>query len=150
MTAASAVGLVAMFTVDLVDMYFLSLLGEQELAAAVGYGGTLLFFLTAVSIDLQISMGALVSRAEGAHRRDLAGRYCSNILIFSGTAAALISGVGFLYLEELLMLLGASGKTLEYALQYSRIIIPNTLVLALGIAPPTQRAWGMGAPCMPR
>ena len=133
MTAASAVGLVAMFTVDLVDMYFLSLLGEQELAAAVGYGGTLLFFLTAVSIGLQISMGALVSRAEGSYRRDLAGRYCSNILIFSGTAAAVISGIGFLHLEYLLQLLGATGKTLDYALQYSRIIIPNTLVLALGM-----------------
>jgi putative MATE family efflux protein len=133
MTGAGAVGLVAMFTVDLVDMYFLSLLGEQELAAAVGYGGTLLFFLTAVSIGLQISMGALVSRAEGAHRRDLAGRYCSNILIFSGTAAALISFSGYLYLEELLGLLGARGKTLEYALAYSRIIIPNTVVLALGM-----------------
>jgi Na+-driven multidrug efflux pump len=119
MTGAGAVGLVAMFTVDLVDMYFLSLLGEQELAAAVGYGGTLLFFLTAVSIGLQISMGALVSRAEGAHRRDLAGRYCSNILIFSGTAAALISLVGYLHLEELLGLLGARGKTLEYALAFS-------------------------------
>ena len=41
MTSASTIGLVAMFTVDLVDMYFLSLLGEQELAAAVGFGGTL-------------------------------------------------------------------------------------------------------------
>jgi putative MATE family efflux protein len=133
MTGASTVGLVAMFTVDLVDMYFLSLLGEQELAAAVGYGGTLLFFLTAVSIGLQIGMGALVSRAEGAHRRDLAGRYCSNILIFSGVAAAAISFVAFLHLRELLELLGASGKTLEYALAYSRIIIPNTAVLALGM-----------------
>ncbi|MDJ0877791.1 MAG: MATE family efflux transporter [Halieaceae bacterium] len=133
MTAASAVGLVAMFTVDLVDMYFLSLLGEQELAAAVGYGGTLLFFLTAVSIGLQISMGALVSRAEGSFRRDLAGRYCSNILVFSGVAAATISGVGYLYLSELLSLLGATGKTHEYALAYSRIIIPNTVVLALAM-----------------
>ena len=133
MTGASTVGLVAMFTVDLVDMYFLSLLGEQELAAAVGYGGTLLFFLTAVSIGLQIGMGALVSRAEGAHRRDLAGRYCSNILIFSGAAAAVISAAAFLHLRELLELLGASGKTLEYALAYSRIIIPNTAVLALGM-----------------
>ena len=57
MTAASTIGLVAMFTVDLVDMYFLSLLGEQELVAAVGFGGSLLFFLTAVSIGLQIGMG---------------------------------------------------------------------------------------------
>ncbi len=133
MTAASTVGLVAMFTVDLVDMYFLSILGEQELVAAVGFGGTLLFFLTAVSIGLQIGMGALVSRAEGAHQRDLAGRYCTNILIFSGMTAALISGVALLYLEELLQLLGAEGATLDYALQYSQIIIPNTPVLAIGM-----------------
>ena len=133
MTAASTVGLVALFTVDLVDMYFLSLLGEQELVAAVGFGGTLLFFLTAVSIGLQIGMGALVSRAEGAHRRDLAGRYCSNILIFSGISASLISAVAFIYLEDLLRFLGAGGLTLEYAQAYSRIIIPNTAILAMGM-----------------
>jgi len=133
MTAASTVGLMAMFAVDLVDMYFLSLLGEQELAAAVGYGGTLLFFLTAISIGLQISMGALVSQAIGGRRRATAARYCSNILIFSGSAAAVMGGLGFLYLETLLSLLGASGVTLEYALDYSRIIIPNTPVLALAM-----------------
>jgi putative MATE family efflux protein len=133
MTAASTVGLVAMFTVDLVDMYFLSLLGEQELVAAVGFGGTLLFFLTAVSIGLQIGMGALVARAEGAHQRELAGRYCSNILIFSGLAAGVISVLAYVYLEDLLRFLGARGATLDYALAYSRIIIPNSAVLALGM-----------------
>jgi putative MATE family efflux protein len=133
MTGASTVGLVAMFTVDLVDMYFLSLLGEQELAAAVGFGGTLLFFLTAISIGLQIGMGALVSRAEGARDREQAGRYCSNILVFSGCAAALISAVAAFNLEFLLHFLGARGQTLEYALDYTRIIIPNTPVLAVGM-----------------
>ena len=133
MTSASTVGLVALFTVDLVDMYFLSLLGERELAAAVGFGGTLLFFLTAVSIGLQISMGALVSRAEGSHQRELAGRYCSNILIFSAVTASIISAAAFFYLRELLELLGASGQTLEYALSYARIIVPNTPILAMGM-----------------
>ena len=33
MTSASAMGLLTMFGVDMVDMYFLTLLGEQELAA---------------------------------------------------------------------------------------------------------------------
>lgn len=133
MTGASTVGLVAMFTVDLVDMYFLSLLGEQELAAAVGFGGALLFFLTAVSIGLQISMGALVSRAEGRDDRELAGRYCSNILVFSGLAASAISVLGYLFLPELLGLLGASGVTLDYALAYCQILVPNTAILALGM-----------------
>ena len=143
MTAASTIGLVAMFTVDLVDMYFLSLLGEQELVAAVGFGGSLLFFLTAVSIGLQIGMGALVARAEGGHQRQLAGRYCSNILIFSGISAGVISAVAFVYLEDLLRFLGARGATLEYALAYSRIIIPNTAILALGMcATNATRAMG--------
>jgi putative MATE family efflux protein len=133
MTGAATVGLVAMFTVDLVDMYFLSLLGEQELAAAVGYGGTLLFFLMAVSIGLQIGMGALVSRAEGSHQRELAGRYCSNILIFSAIITSLIAALALAYLHDLLSLLGARGKTLEYAFNYSRIIIPASPVLAVGM-----------------
>jgi putative MATE family efflux protein len=133
MTSASTVGLVAMFTVDLVDMYFLSLLGEQELAAAVGFGGALLFFLTAISIGLQIGMGALVSRAEGGHNRALAGRYCSNILIFSAVISSVIGLAAYMFLPELLRLLGAEGKTFEYALSYSRIIVPGTPILALGM-----------------
>ncbi len=94
MTAASATGLLTMFGVDMVDMYFLTLLGEQELAAAVGFAGTLMFFLVAISIGLQISLGALVARSEGAQRRDLASRYCSSGLLFSVLFSVVISFFG--------------------------------------------------------
>ena len=69
MSGASAAGLVAMFAVDMVDMYFLTLLGEQELAAAVGFAGTLLFFVISVSIGLQIALGALEAPAVRATGR---------------------------------------------------------------------------------
>jgi len=134
MTAASATGLLTMFGVDLVDMYFLTLLGEQELAAAVGFAGTLIFFLVAVSIGLQIALGALVARSEGAHRRDLASRYCSSGLLFSFLTAVLISFLGWWYLRQLLQLLGASGLTLEYAVRYAGILLPNMPVLVLGMS----------------
>lgn len=134
MTAASATGLLTMFGVDMVDMYFLTLLGEQELAAAVGFAGTLIFFLVAVSIGLQIALGALVARSEGAHRRDLASRYCSSGLVFSFLASLVISLLGWLYLRELLQLLGATGLTLEYAVRYAGILLPNMPVLVLGMS----------------
>ena len=60
MTSASAVGLVAMFAVDMVDMYFLTLLGEQELAQLQGQleqlpaGGSLLALIGAVFVVLLI------------------------------------------------------------------------------------------------
>ncbi len=137
MTSASAVGLVAMFAVDMTDMYFLTLLGEQELAAAVGFAGTLLFFLVSVSIGLQIALGALVARSEGRHRRDLAGRYCSSAMVFNFLVAAVISAVGWLHLPALLALLGARGPTLEYAVSYASIMLPGMPILVLGMSAAT-------------
>jgi len=143
MTSASAVGLVAMFAVDMTDMYFLTLLGDQELAAAVGFAGTLLFFLVSVSIGLQIALGALVARSEGRHRRDLAGRYCSSALAFNFLVAALISAAGWLHLPALLGFLGARGQTLEYAVSYAGIMLPAMPILVLGMSAATAvRALG--------
>lgn len=133
MTSASTVGLVAMFGVDLVDMYFLSLLGEQELAAAVGFAGTLMFFMVAISIGLQISMGALVARSLGAKQREAAGRYFSNVLLLTAIVSGLICALFVWQLEALLRFLGADGVTLDYALAYSRILLPNTPILAVGM-----------------
>jgi putative MATE family efflux protein len=134
MTGAGATGLLAMFGVDMVDMYFLTLLGEQELAAAVGFAGTLIFFLVSVSIGLQIALGALVARAEGAYRRDLAGRFCTSALLFNLLVSSLLTLVFWLNLRDLLAFLGASGQTLDYAVSYAGILLPNTPILMLGMA----------------
>ena len=137
MTGASATGLVAMFAVDMVDMYFLTLLGEQELAAAVGFAGTLLFFLISMSIGLQIALGALVARSEGAHRRDLARRYCSSAMAFNFLLAGCISVIGWFHLPALLTLLGARGQTLDYAVSYASIMLPSMPILVLGMSAAT-------------
>lgn len=134
MTGASATGLLAMFGVDMIDMYFLTLLGEQELAAAVGFAGTLIYFLISVSIGLQIALGALVARSEGARRRDLARRYCTSSLLFNGLVSTVISAVAWFNLRPLLEALGASGATLEYALSYASILLPNMPILVLGMS----------------
>jgi len=133
MTAASATGLIAMFGVDLVDMYFLTLLNDHSLVAAVGYAGTLIYFLVSVSIGLQIALGALVARAEGARQRDLAGRYCSNGLMFNFAVSAVISFVAWFFLRDLLMVLGATGPALEYAESYGSIMLPNIPVMVLAM-----------------
>ncbi|WP_439102323.1 MATE family efflux transporter [Congregibacter sp.] len=134
MTGASSVGLIAMFTVDVVDMFFITLLGEQRLVAAVGFAGTLLFFLLSLGIGLQIALGALVARAEGNGDRPLAGRYCSSVLWFNALTVGLVAGVAWIWLPELLALLGASGDTLNYALAYSRIQLPAVPLLVLGMS----------------
>ena len=42
MTATGSIGLAAVFFVDVLNLFYISQLGEKQLAAAVGYAGTLL------------------------------------------------------------------------------------------------------------
>ena len=63
MSLTASIGLSAMFAVDFVDMIFISMLGNQSLAAAVGYAGTLLFFTNSINIGLSIAAGSLMAKA---------------------------------------------------------------------------------------
>ena len=65
MSASASIGLVSMFLVDFADLLFISMLGEQELAAAVGFAGTVLFFTFSVSIGMTIATSALVAQRLG-------------------------------------------------------------------------------------
>ena len=69
MTTSGSVGLIAVFAVDLLNLFYISLLGQKELAADVGYAGILLFFMVSMSIGLTIAVSALTSRALGRGQR---------------------------------------------------------------------------------
>ena len=66
MTLTGALGLMALFMVDLVDLFFLSLLNNTEVTAAIGYAGTIVFSNLSVSIGCGIAAAALVARNVGA------------------------------------------------------------------------------------
>ena len=76
MTATGSIGLMAIFVVDFLNLFYIALLGQAELAAAIGYAGTVLFFTISFSIGVSIAGTALVSRALGAPaaRRGAAAR----------------------------------------------------------------------------
>src|SRR5687768_15382577 len=93
LTATGSVGLMAIFVVDFLNLFYISLLGEQELAAAIGYAGTLLFFTTSLCIGISIAGTALVSRALGARRREEGRRLATSSLIFMFGVTALVSAL---------------------------------------------------------
>lgn len=133
MTATGSIGLAAVFFVDVLNLFYISLLGQKELAAAVGYAGTLLFFLTSLAIGLSIAATALTSRALGRgdrmHAQQLAGASMLLMALFM-TAAVMLT---FPFLEFLLSSLGATGETAELALRFTRIVLPSAIPLALGM-----------------
>ena len=143
MSLTSSIGLMAVFFVDLVDMIFISMLGQAELAAAVGYAGAILFFTTSFSIGVAIAVGALVARALGAGDSELAQRRATH-----GTGLGVALGIIFVsvvwsYLPLLVELIGATGETADLAEGYLRIILPSLPLMAIGmIGGAILRAYG--------
>ncbi|MCC0030977.1 MAG: MATE family efflux transporter [Brucellaceae bacterium] len=134
MTATGSLGLVAIFIVDALNLFYISRLGQRELAAAIGFAGTLQFFVISVSIGFTIATSALVSRSLGREARAEAAGYGGAALIFMVVTSSLISAAVWPFLDPLVGLLGATGETRIIATGFLQIVIPSTPVMALGMA----------------
>ncbi len=133
MTSTASVGLMAIFAVDLANIFYISLLGERELAAAIGYAGTVLFFATSVCIGIAIAGTALVSRQLGAGERAEARRLAASALVFMLVASVLLVILALPLLGPLLTLLGAEGNTHALAQRFLLFVLPATPLLGLGM-----------------
>lgn len=134
MTMAMGAGLMALFLVDLADIFFLSLLKDARITAAMGFAGPILFFNLSICIGSSIAMGALVARAVGARKEAEGRRYATNVLIYGALFTGGISIVVWLTLPLTLGLLGAAGETKALATDYMRIILPSMPVLSVAMA----------------
>lgn len=133
MAGTGAIGLVAIFAVDLINLLYISMLGEQAIAAAVGFAGVVVFFMLSLFIGLLIGVTATVSRAIGSGRMDDARRLATSSLVLVATIAALVSGLTLYFLEPLLHLLGARDRVLELAQRFLTISLPSTVFLGVGM-----------------
>lgn len=134
MTATGSVGLVAVFVVDVLNLLYISQLGKHELAAAVGYASTLLFFHTSVLIGLSIAISATVSRAIGSGDQMLARQYSASSLYLIAAISTVLTSLSYPLLDLLLQLLGARDETAALAGRFCRLILPSIPLLGFGMA----------------
>jgi putative MATE family efflux protein len=133
MSLTASVGLMAVFSVDLVNMLFISMLGRDEVTAAVGYAGVILFFTTSFGIGLSIAVSATVARALGARDVAQAREKATNGLVLGiGFGVVFAAGV-WLVLPELVGLLGATGETAVLSVHFLRIVVPAQPFLMVGM-----------------
>ncbi|MCP4324252.1 MAG: MATE family efflux transporter [Psychromonas sp.] len=131
MSATNAIGLSAIFLVDLVDIYFISLLENSAYTAAIGYASAIIFFTTAISIGLTTANSAIVSKYIGQNKRDSARFYVAHISLFALMLTTFIAILIWIYAPLLLSAIGARGEELSEAITYLRIIIPSLPILAV-------------------
>ena len=133
MTATGSIGLVAVFVVDALNLFYISLLGVNELAAAVGFASTLLFFIHSVAIGLSVAASALVSRALGRGDRTTAAALGGASMVYMGLSIGLLTTAAWPFSNALLSLIGARGETLALATGFMNIVLPSSVLIAVGM-----------------
>ena len=133
MSLTASVGLMVLFAVDFINIIFISWLKDPDLTAAVGYAGAILFFTTSFGIGMSIAASALVARAVGRRDLALARTNATNAVIWGILFGSLFAAAVWFNLGVIVGLLGATGRTLDQAVHYLRIVVPTLPLLMVGM-----------------
>jgi putative MATE family efflux protein len=128
-TLTGAIGLMAMFAVDLADLYFLSLLNDTNVTAAIGFAGTIAFANLSTGLGIGIAAAALVARNLGARNPDRARELATSTFLFALLISAAYTLAIAVFASPLLSLLGASGEPLQLAKRFVWTLTPGFILL---------------------
>lgn len=124
--------LLATSAVNLTDAYFVSKLGSVA-TGAVGVAFAVQFLIQAIGFTLGMGGGSLFSRALGANDEARCKQVASLsvfLAILIGVSTALI---GLLFLDNLLLLLGATSAIYPLAKEYLRLLLFSAPLICLSL-----------------
>ena len=113
-----------------VDIYFVSKLGDEAMAAvALTESGVTIIYTLAVGLSIGVT--ALVARRIGEGNRDGAARAAAQA-VFLGVLLAVVFGVsGVIFAADILSLMGADETVVAIGLPYTRIMFGGNIVILL-------------------
>ncbi len=120
MTIPMIYGMVLLMTFNLVDTFFVSLLGTKPLAA-ISFTFPVTFTVLSLTIGLGIGTSAVIAKFIGCKDHDSAKNSATAAMYLAAIIVALLSFVGYLITDELFMLLGAQASLLPLIHQYMDI-----------------------------
>ncbi len=132
MTMTSAVGLFAIMFVDFIDLLYIKSLGTAETAAAIGFAGNVLFYLTSINIGISIAAGVLIGRSLGAGKRKDARQLSADFFVLTSVSMAVVGALLWWLTPDILNILGATGEAHRLATAYLRIMWWSAPMFVLG------------------
>ncbi len=123
-------GIIALMLFNLVDAYFIGLLGTDALAA-VTFTFPVTFTLISLSIGLGIGTSAVVARLLGANSLQLVKRRTTDAALLALVLSLLLTLIGWFTLEPLFRLLGVTPELMPYIRDYMQIWYLGTIFVVL-------------------
>ena len=120
MTIPVIYGMILLMTFNLVDTFFVSLLGTQPLAA-ISFTFPITFTVLSLTIGLGIGTSAVIAKLLGRGEHELAKNSATAALYLAAIIVGIISFLGYIYIDEIFLLLGASEELLPLIHDYMDI-----------------------------
>jgi putative MATE family efflux protein len=117
MTIPMIYGMVLLMTFNLVDTFFVGLLGTQPLAA-ISFTFPITFTVISLTIGLGIGTSAVIAKALGKGDKEAAKNSGTAALYLAAVVVVLLSYGGYLFIDEMFLLLGANNEMLPLIHQY--------------------------------
>ena len=134
--APFALSLMALFSFEAVDLFFISQLGDAPLAA-ISFTFPLIWLIYGIGIGFEAGAASCISRAVGLGDREQARRLTTDTVLLGILVALGISFAGFLSIRPVFSLLGATEDLLPLIFQYMHVwywVVPLDMALWISLA----------------
>jgi len=128
MTIPMIYGMVLLMTFNLVDTFFVGLLGTQPLAA-ISFTFPITFTVISLTIGLGIGTSAVIAKALGKGNDESAKNSGTAAIYLAAIVVGILSYVGYLFTDEIFLLLGASKALLPIIHEYMDIWFIGSICL---------------------
>jgi putative MATE family efflux protein len=128
MTIPMIYGMVLLMTFNLVDTFFVGLLGTQPLAA-ISFTFPITFTVISLTIGLGIGTSSVIAKALGRGSDESAKNSGTAAIYLAAIIVGILSLAGFYFIDEMFLLLGASEALLPLIHEYMDIWFVGSICL---------------------
>jgi putative MATE family efflux protein len=129
-------GLVAIFSFEAADLFFISKLGDAPLAA-VSFAMPVIWLIYGIGIGFEAGAASCVSRAVGRRDDDQARRLTVDTVVLGAAVALLLTLAGLASIGPVFALLGATPELMPMITEYMRVwywVAPLDIALWVSLA----------------
>ena len=109
--------LVAIFSFEAIDMFFISRLGDEPLAA-ISFTFPVIWLIYAIGIGFEAAAASCVSRAVGRGDERQAKRLTTDTVVLASVVALVLCFIGLATIPPVFSLLGATSELLPLITEY--------------------------------
>jgi Na+-driven multidrug efflux pump len=128
MTMPMIVGMVMMFSFNLVDTFFISMLGTEPLSA-ISFTFPVTFTIMSLAIGLSIGTSAVVAKYIGRGETEKAKQASTVTNYVAMALAGVLAIVGYIFMDSIFLLMGAPESMLPAIREYMDIWLPTSVLL---------------------